>query len=163
MNTIDYNSEIVYGGIDGLLTTFAIIAGSTGATFSSSVITVLAISNVFADGFSMGVSSYLAERLNYTTSGIYVKNPIMVGLYTFMSFVTLGIIPVIPYIIQIKYTFEYSCVLLGIILFVLGYIRGRIIDGVITVLIGGITALISMYVAKYISRIVNNNNDEIND
>lgn len=58
----DYVAEIVYGGVDGIVTTFAIIAASAGASLSSTVIFVLGFANLLADGFSMGVSAYLAKR-----------------------------------------------------------------------------------------------------
>jgi len=58
----DYVSEIVYGSVDGVVTTFAIVAASAGANLPSPVIFVLGFANLFADGFSMGVSAYLAKR-----------------------------------------------------------------------------------------------------
>lgn len=58
----DYVAEIVYGGVDGVVTTFAIVAASAGAGLSSTVIFVLGFANLLADGFSMGVSSYLAKK-----------------------------------------------------------------------------------------------------
>ncbi|MEH6455268.1 MAG: VIT1/CCC1 transporter family protein [Cocleimonas sp.] len=51
-------SDAILGGIDGCVTTFAIISGSTGAGFSPSVAIILGFANLFADGFSMGVSNY---------------------------------------------------------------------------------------------------------
>jgi VIT1/CCC1 family predicted Fe2+/Mn2+ transporter len=61
----EYVSEIVYGGVDGVVTTFAIVAASAGASLSSSVIFVLGMANLLADGFSMGVSAYLAKRAEH--------------------------------------------------------------------------------------------------
>ncbi len=58
----NYVAEIVYGSVDGVVTTFAIVAASAGANLSSPVIFVLGFANLFADGFSMGVSAYLAKR-----------------------------------------------------------------------------------------------------
>ena len=51
-------SDAVLGGIDGCVTTFAVVSGSVGAGFSSSVALVLGFANLFADGFSMGISNY---------------------------------------------------------------------------------------------------------
>ncbi|MGH9856666.1 MAG: VIT1/CCC1 transporter family protein, partial [Acidobacteriota bacterium] len=58
----DYLSEFVYGGIDGAVTTFAVVAGATGANFSVKVILVLGFANLIADGFSMSVGSYLSTE-----------------------------------------------------------------------------------------------------
>lgn len=59
--------DFVYGGIDGAVTTFAIVAGVEGASLSPTVIIALGIANVLADGFSMAASNYSgtkAERDN---------------------------------------------------------------------------------------------------
>lgn len=63
-----YLGEFVYGGIDGSVTTFAVVAGATGAGLSSQVIIILGFANLLADGFAMGVGSYLShksEQQNY--------------------------------------------------------------------------------------------------
>ncbi|HLT23615.1 MAG TPA: VIT1/CCC1 transporter family protein [Ignavibacteria bacterium] len=57
-----YLSEFVYGGIDGSVTTFAVVAGSTGANLDPSVIIILGFANLFADGFSMSVGNYLSTK-----------------------------------------------------------------------------------------------------
>jgi len=51
----EYLSEFVYDGIDGTVTTFAVVAGATGASLSASVVIILRFANLVADGFSMGV------------------------------------------------------------------------------------------------------------
>ena len=48
-----YLQDWVYGGIDGAVTTFAIVAGSLGAALSVQVILVLGFANLLADGLSM--------------------------------------------------------------------------------------------------------------
>jgi len=57
-----YLAEIVYGAVDGTVTTFAVVAGTFGASLSVKVILILGFSNLFADGFSMAASNYLAMR-----------------------------------------------------------------------------------------------------
>lgn len=57
-----YLSELVYGGIDGIVTTFAVVAAAAGAGLESTVIIIMGIANLVADGISMGISAYLAER-----------------------------------------------------------------------------------------------------
>jgi VIT1/CCC1 family predicted Fe2+/Mn2+ transporter len=58
----DYLSEFVYGGIDGSVTTFAVVAGSAGANLDSSIVIILGFANLIADGFSMSVGSYLSTK-----------------------------------------------------------------------------------------------------
>ena len=50
------------GGIDGCVTTFAVVAGAVGAQFPSPVIIVLGFANLVADGFSMAASNYLGVK-----------------------------------------------------------------------------------------------------
>ena len=57
-----YLPEFVYGGIDGAITTLAVIAGATGAVLSPAIILILGFANLIADGFSMGVSKYLSSK-----------------------------------------------------------------------------------------------------
>lgn len=57
-----YLGEFVYGGIDGSVTTFAVVAGAVGAGLDSSVIIILGFANLFADGFSMSVGAYLSTK-----------------------------------------------------------------------------------------------------
>jgi VIT1/CCC1 family predicted Fe2+/Mn2+ transporter len=67
-----YLKEIVYGGSDGIVTTFAIVAGFAGAqhdpaSSSLPILTVIlfGMANLFADGFSMGLGSFLSIRANH--------------------------------------------------------------------------------------------------
>ncbi|MDN3668508.1 VIT1/CCC1 transporter family protein [Echinicola jeungdonensis] len=57
-----YLGEFVYGGIDGCVTTFAVVAGSVGAGLDSSIIIILGFANLFADGFSMSIGAYLSSK-----------------------------------------------------------------------------------------------------
>jgi len=54
--------DIIYGGLDGLITTFAIVAGVAGANLSSSIIMILGFANLLADGFSMAVGNYMGTK-----------------------------------------------------------------------------------------------------
>lgn len=50
------------GGVDGVITTFAVVAGSAGGRLSIGTIIVLGLANLVADGFSMGISNYLGTK-----------------------------------------------------------------------------------------------------
>lgn len=65
--------DFVFGGIDGTITTFAIVSGVTGAGLAYGVILILGIANLLADAFSMAVGNYSAtksdlEKLSYLIS-----------------------------------------------------------------------------------------------
>lgn len=57
-----YMGDAVYGALDGIVTTFAIVAGVSGAGLSSSIILILGFANLFGDGISMAAGSYLGKR-----------------------------------------------------------------------------------------------------
>ncbi len=65
-----YLKELIYGGVDGTITTFAVVAGFSGAALSNEATTQLSftmvllfgLANLFADGASMGLGNFLAVR-----------------------------------------------------------------------------------------------------
>lgn len=57
-----YQAEFIYGGMDGSVTTFAVVAGATGAHFHSNIIIILGLANLLADGISMSIGSYLSSK-----------------------------------------------------------------------------------------------------
>jgi VIT1/CCC1 family predicted Fe2+/Mn2+ transporter len=59
---ISYLRDWVYGGIDGSVTTFAVVTGVGGADLSVRIILILGFANLLADGFSMAASNYLGTR-----------------------------------------------------------------------------------------------------
>ena len=75
--------EWIYGAVDGVVTTFAIVAGVVGANLSPVIVVILGIANLVGDGFSMAASAYSAartdednlERLTKAEQGHIRKNP----------------------------------------------------------------------------------------
>lgn len=57
-----YLKDVIYGAIDGAVTTFAIVAGVVGAELSVKVILALGVANVLADGFSMAAANYSGTK-----------------------------------------------------------------------------------------------------
>lgn len=65
----EYLREFVYGGIDGAVTTFAVVAGGFGANLDPGILIILGFANLLADGFSMSVGAFLSaksEQDNFT-------------------------------------------------------------------------------------------------
>ena len=50
------------GGLDGIVTTFAVVSGATGGGLGTDVILVLGFSNILADALSMGVGDALSSK-----------------------------------------------------------------------------------------------------
>jgi VIT1/CCC1 family predicted Fe2+/Mn2+ transporter len=58
----NYVRDWIYGGIDGAVTTFAVVSGVAGAGLATKVILILGFANLVADGFSMAASNFLGTR-----------------------------------------------------------------------------------------------------
>ncbi len=207
-----YIHNIVYGGNDGIITTFAVVAGTVGAALPSYIVIILGLANLLADGVSMAVGAYLSlkseadqyERLRkeeldeikthpamereeirefFSKKGLpqkdvetivsiitadtnmwadtmmveehgLIKNtserPIMHGWITFLSFVSFGAIPLVPYIFpSAAQSFTVASVATAIAMLCLGILRSyvtreRLIRGALEVVgLGLITAIIA--------------------
>lgn len=57
-----YIGDVVYGAIDGIVTTFAVVSGVAGAQLSAGIVLILGFANLFADGLSMAVGNYLGTK-----------------------------------------------------------------------------------------------------
>ncbi len=167
-----YLPEFVYGGIDGAVTTFAVVAGAVGASLSAGIILILGFANLFADGFSMAVSNYLSTKSqvdlhyghkDYKQKVKEAKHPVKAGLATFFSFFIVGLIPLLSFVLAYFFgglnsnKFVYSFILTGIALFFVGLIKGEVVRkhpfkaAMETLIIGGIAALLA-FLAGYLLR-----------
>jgi vacuolar iron transporter family protein len=132
--------EFVYGGMDGAVTTFAVVTGAAGANLGARTILILGFANVFADGFSMAVGSYLSEKSDQDLSvskGNSTRadheSPVGASFATFVSFLLVGFIPLSVY--TLDYIFGWNLgndaliwsILLTLVAFAgIGYLRGHI-------------------------------------
>ena len=96
----------ILGGVDGLITSFAIAAGSNAADLSSNVVTGVGASSVVADALSMGISEFLSssgdqagQRTKGDPPGNRHRSPLVLGVACFVSFVVCGIIPIATYLL----------------------------------------------------------------
>ncbi len=100
----DYLREFVYGGMDGAVTTFAVVTGAAGANLGVRVILILGFANVLADGFSMAVGSYLSEKSDQDlaihkgeSKAEDFESPLGAAIATFVAFLLVGFIPLAVY------------------------------------------------------------------
>ncbi|CAM9326981.1 unnamed protein product [Phaeothamnion confervicola] len=61
-NSGEYLKSMIFGGLDGILTSFAIVAGAAGGNLEIEAVLILGFSNIFADAMSMGVGEYLSSK-----------------------------------------------------------------------------------------------------
>lgn len=152
----------VYGGSDGAVTTFSVMAGAAGAGLDPRIIIILGCANLVSDGFSMAAADYLSEE---SREGSTEKKSLKQAFTTFVSFVGVGLIPLTPFLIALSFALPINEFLLSSILtftaFVtIGYMRAHILMKnkflMITqsVAIGTLCAVMAFFVGQYISSII---------
>jgi len=164
-------SEFVYGGINGIVTTFAVVAASVGAGLDSSVIIILGLANLFADGFSMGISAYLAEKSELAVSGEESDDPAYpqkVGLVTFVSFIIIGFIPVMVYVFDFAFDlgisnlFGYSLALAAAGFAFIGWLKSyvarenKLVSILETLALGAVASGVAYYVGDVLEQVILN-------
>lgn len=164
-----YLPEFVYGGIDGTITTFAIVSGVIGAALSSSVVLILGFANLIADGFSMAVSNFFSISSENELRKKKDKNPYRTAFVTFLAFFVMGFIPLLSFVLAsvtgnsslIENQFTYSFVLTGIALIIIGWCKGEVTgkgklrSSMRTLVIGGVAALLAFLVGRFIGGLIN--------
>ena len=218
-------SDAVLGGIDGCITTFAVVSGSVGAGFPSSVAVVLGFANLFADGFSMAISNYessktqqeffesikkkeqrhidqipdgereeirqiyeakgfseaLLEKIVETITadkkiwlevmlaeehglGKTAPKPVISAGVTFLAFVAVGTIPLMPYVVsslEMNQQFAISAFLAGTMFFLIGMLKSLalakpvFLSGIRTLLTGGAAAALAYFTAYFLREVFN--------
>ena len=162
-----YLPEFVYGGIDGAVTTFAVVMGATGASLSSATVLILGFANLIADGFSMATSNYLAVKAeaelhvhhkDYRNYIKKIKHPLKSATATFLSFFLIGLIPLLSFLLALFIPYfnankiTYSIILTGVALASVGGIKGELLRkhpvraSLETLVIGGIAAALAFFV-----------------
>jgi VIT1/CCC1 family predicted Fe2+/Mn2+ transporter len=99
-----YIRDLVYGANDGIITTFAVVAGVAGGALSHTAVLVVGAANLAADGLSMAVGNFLSIRavesarmaVNLPEEESY---PWKHAIATFVAFVGAGAIPLAPYLV----------------------------------------------------------------
>jgi VIT1/CCC1 family predicted Fe2+/Mn2+ transporter len=124
-----YLAEVIYGANDGIVTTFAVVAGVAGAALDTNIVVVLGVANLLADGFSMGMSNYLSEQSDRAyreaTGGgaASARSPHRTAAVTFGAFVLAGWTPLLPYVAGLRPLFDLSVLATAIAFFLVGASR----------------------------------------
>lgn len=125
-----YLRDVIYGANDGIITTFAVVAGVAGANLPTRTVLILGMANLLADGFSMGASNFLSIRSDEAVreaAGLSVQEPLAYrhGIATFAAFVVAGVVPLAAYVgpVGVELRFPIATVLTLATLFVVGALR----------------------------------------
>jgi vacuolar iron transporter family protein len=57
-----YIGSMVFGGLDGIITTFAVVSGVVGAQLSPSIIIIMGLANLLGDGISMALGAFISQK-----------------------------------------------------------------------------------------------------
>jgi VIT1/CCC1 family predicted Fe2+/Mn2+ transporter len=97
-----YIRELIYGANDGIITTFAVVAGVAGGGLALPVVLIIGAANLIADGLSMAVGNYLSIRSHESVLEAQElpeeeTYPLRHAVATFLAFVFAGLVPLLPY------------------------------------------------------------------
>ena len=127
-----YVGDLVYGANDGILTTFAVVAGVTGGALSPTTVIIVGMANLLGDGLSMGVGNYLGIRARESALERQGRpaeelRPARHGLATFLAFIAAGAVPLGPYLVPgVGNTFALALVFAFGALFAVGAARSLV-------------------------------------
>ena len=134
--TQHYLKDIVYGASDGLITTFAVVAGVEGGALSHRAVLVVGCANLLADGLSMAVGNYLSIRSNESVRRTQrlpeeEARPIRHAIATFLAFALAGAVPLVSYVVPfvpVAARASTATLFTFIVLFIVGALRAAVTD-----------------------------------
>ena len=159
--------DLVFGANDGIITTFAVVSGVSGAALSPHVAVILGLANLLADGFAMGAGNYLGMRseqeYQLSVNGAFSENRLhAVGhaAAIFGAFIAAGSVPLLPFaLVPNDHVFLASCLATGVTLFAVGSLRtlvtrGRwFVSGLEMLLIGSVAAAVAYTVGHLLRQL----------
>jgi VIT1/CCC1 family predicted Fe2+/Mn2+ transporter len=172
MNKSRYIKDLVYGANDGIITTFAVVAGMTGAGIdnpTNSAIIIIGIASLLSDGFSMASSDFLgseSEKESIELRGGRVptgdKKPVANAVATFLAFIVAGTMPLLPYLFlpATANRFLWAVGATAVTLFFVGALRtiatgrGLLRSGLEMLIIGGVAAFIAYGAGFVVNQLV---------
>ena len=161
-----YIGDLVYGANDGIITTFAVVAGVAGAALPIRTVLILGFANLLADGFSMGASNFLSIRSGEDARaavGLDREEPYAGrhGVATFLAFLVAGAVPLAAYLYPggAEGRFPVAIVLTMVTLFGVGSARtlvtrcGWLRSGLEMFAVGAAAALVAYGAGAFIAGI----------
>jgi len=166
--TRHYVRELIYGSNDGIITTFAVVAGVSGGNLSANVVLICGAANLFADGLSMAAGNYLAIRSHESVleaQGLPEEEaaPLRHSLATLAAFILAGTLPLVPYVLPVApdVRFLWSIGLTLFALFGIGAMRSLFTavrwwsGGIEMLALGAVVALVAYASGAFVAMFVN--------
>lgn len=154
-----YIGDAVFGAMDGLISTLAVVAGVYGASVSNKIVLIAGASAMLAEALSMGFSSFLASRVRSRLERIK-ERPAKEAFLFWLATIGGGFIPLIGFLFNLVTPFRFTVILSMIFLFFIGVITSRytrrnwLYSGLESLVIGVIAATITYYVGYLINSFV---------
>ena len=130
---LDYIRDLVDGANDGIITTFAVVAGVAGGSLSQGTVLIVGVANLAADGLSMAVGNFLSIRAHEgarEAEGLPQEeaHPVRHAGATLVAFVTAGSLPLAPYVVSgfKGAEFLWASLVTAMALFVVGAARSTV-------------------------------------
>ena len=162
-----YVRELIYGANDGIITTFAVVAGVAGGGLSLRVVLIIGAANLVADGLSMAVGNYLSIRSHESVreaQGLPEEEafPTRHAIATFLAFVSAGAVPLLPYLLEGVPVdrFTASIVLTLGAMFLVGALRALIANvrwwtaGAEMLILGAVVAFLAYVSGGLVARLI---------
>ena|SRR3989344_6112442 len=159
-----YIRDAVFGANDGIVTTFAVVAGVAGANLPLSTVLILGFANLLADGLAMGLGNYLGMKSELDLAPQIKQSQLLLaekrGLATFVSFGLAGLFPLLPYVLGLPQPFNVSIVVTGSALFLVGSLRTLVTKkpwfkaGLEMLLVGTVAAAAAYFTGDFIRRLI---------
>ncbi len=158
-----YLRDLIYGANDGIITTFAVVAGVAGAQLETRIVLILGAANLLADGFSMGASNYLSIRSEEEVRQAVGKRPeephaLRHGIATFLAFLVAGAVPLAAYVFPMERdAFPIAVVLTLVTQFAVGAsrafvtLRSWFTSGLEMLVVGGLAAIVAYIVGGFLA------------
>jgi VIT1/CCC1 family predicted Fe2+/Mn2+ transporter len=128
-----YVRELIYGANDGIITTFAVVAGVSGGGLSLPVVLIIGAANLVGDGLSMAAGNYLSITSHESVLEAQELPeeeafPLRHAAATFLAFVAAGSVPLLPFMMPALPfdRFRLSIALTFLALFAVGASRALI-------------------------------------
>ena len=126
-----YLRDLVYGALDGGVTTLAIVAGAHGADLGARVAIILGLANLVGDGVSMAAGNYLGMRsqIQQEKGDPRIEKPWRHGLATLLAFMAVGSVPLLAFLAPWGEPLWWAAGATAVVLFAVGALRARFVEG----------------------------------
>lgn len=155
----EYLQSAMFGFNDALVSTTGVIVGVSTGTSNKEVVVLAGVVTILVEALSMGSGQYLSSKSAHQldkNSGI--KVPITSGVIMFVAYFMAGLVPLLPILLfPIEYSREVSIVAALVGLFILGYLKGKVVkvspikSALEIVIIGGLATAIGIIVGNLFS------------